>query len=173
MLTLAALTGLSRTVAQVPTPSATVPLTANPPAGSLRALHLSAGGTLAYRLHPGCGTAFFLVHGAGSSMASWEPTLRHLLLQGQPVLTVDLPGHGESSIAAGSYHPQTSIEALAELVEHERLGSVHLVGHSLGGALVVGLAVQPTYYSPREFSAYGSHHLNSMPKPLRCSTQSP
>lgn len=75
-----------------------------------------------------------LVHGITEHRGTWDPVVPALAAERQ-VVRVDLRGHGESSDAA-----DYGIEALAgdvvAVVEHLGLDPPHLVGHSLGGAVV-------------------------------------
>lgn len=73
-----------------------------------------------------------LIHGAGGSHLHWPPELRRM--PGQPVYTLDLPGHGKSDGLG-----QQSIQAYAEVVLGwmQALGieKAVLTGHSMGGAI--------------------------------------
>ena len=94
--------------------------------------------TLAVRqLRDGSGDPLVLLHGFGAETASWRPLLGHLALA-NPVLGLDLPGHGQS--------PMLPIDRFAALVD--RVGAalqaagnvrVHLCGHSLGAAVGAAL----------------------------------
>jgi pimeloyl-ACP methyl ester carboxylesterase len=80
-----------------------------------------------------------LIHGAGGSRLHWPPGIRRLA--GSRVLAVDLPGHGRSPGPG-----QTSIEAYADLMlawlEENEPEPVIPVGHSMGGAIALTLALQ-------------------------------
>ncbi|OOB91405.1 alpha/beta fold hydrolase [Rathayibacter sp. VKM Ac-2630] len=75
-----------------------------------------------------------LVHGLGASGATWQPLIDRMLADGRwTVTTVDLRGHGSSDRAA-SY----GLDALADdLVETLPAGLHSIVGHSLGGPVLV------------------------------------
>lgn len=80
-----------------------------------------------------------LVHGYGGDKNSWlfaqEP------LAGSAVVhAVDLPGHGESSKDVGDGSLPTLAGAVLGVVERVGAQRVHLVGHSLGGAVVAAAA---------------------------------
>ncbi len=80
-----------------------------------------------------------LIHGAGSSHLVWPAELRRLA--GQRVLAVDLPGHGRSGGVA-----QQTITAYADQM-FEFLAALGLfqavfVGHSMGGAIALDLAIR-------------------------------
>ncbi len=81
-----------------------------------------------------------LVHGFAGDLLTWQFTLPHLSAN-RRVLALDLPGHGGSTQDVGD----GSLEGLAgwlgralDALEVER---AHLVGHSMGGALAVLLAL--------------------------------
>ncbi len=86
---------------------------------------------------PGC-PPVVLIHGAGSNHLVWSSELRRLA--GLRVLAIDLPGHGRSESAA-----QQTIEANAAAVAHflSTLGVYQaiLIGHSMGGAVALQLAL--------------------------------
>jgi pimeloyl-ACP methyl ester carboxylesterase len=80
-----------------------------------------------------------LVHGAGGTRLHWPPKLRRL--QGWSVYTLDLPGHGDSPGPG-----QSTIDGYRRAVERwiEALGlpPVMAVGHSMGGAVALSLALE-------------------------------
>jgi len=75
-----------------------------------------------------------LVHGLGGDGATWQPLVDRMLATGRyTVTTVDLRGHGHSG-RASSY----SLDEFAtDLVEALPTGLDSVVGHSLGGAVLV------------------------------------
>jgi pyruvate dehydrogenase E2 component (dihydrolipoamide acetyltransferase) len=92
------------------------------------------------RRGPSEGTPVLFVHGFGGDLDNWLFNLDALAEQA-PVIALDLPGHGQSTIRL----PGASVAALADFVAHfldaidvER---VHAVGHSMGGAVVSQLAL--------------------------------
>jgi pimeloyl-ACP methyl ester carboxylesterase len=82
-----------------------------------------------------------LLHGGGSSSATWVQLTAELTRRGRRVIAPDLRGHGASPRNADyrlvSYHADI-VRLLAEL----GLGTVDVVGHSLGGYLALSLAQQ-------------------------------
>ncbi|MFF4582257.1 alpha/beta fold hydrolase [Streptomyces sp. NPDC001389] len=103
---------------------------------------------------------FVLVHGAGSNSYGWAPVLAELGLRGHKAVAVDLPGHGRGAYYPASYQTPQNLEALRtepsplgkvtldDFAEHvvgvvrraSRLGSVVLVGQSMGGATLNAVA---------------------------------
>ena len=55
----------------------------------------------------------------------------------------DLPGHGASSKDVGDGTIQTLAQAVLGLLDTVGLNRVHLVGHSMGGAVITLLAADP------------------------------
>ncbi len=90
---------------------------------------------------PGLPTVL-LVHGLGQNAhRDWAETVDSLLAASFHVVTVDLPGFGASPPPALAYAFHTLSDQLAELLGHLAPGQrVHVVGHSLGGALSLHFA---------------------------------
>ena len=53
----------------------------------------------------------------------------------RPVYAVDLPGHGKSSKTLNTGDIRELAQAVADLIDETHADKVHLVGHSLGGAV--------------------------------------
>ncbi len=79
-----------------------------------------------------------LIHGAGGSRLDWPGVLRRI--PGRRVLTVDLPGHGKSS-GPGRERMTDYAADLAGLIEGLAIRRVVVVGHSMGGAVALQLAL--------------------------------
>jgi pyruvate dehydrogenase E2 component (dihydrolipoamide acetyltransferase) len=101
-----------------------------------------AGRRLRYlELGEGDGVPVLLVHGFGADLNTWmfsQPTLG----AGRRALALDLPGHGGSAKDVGA----GDVESLTDVVEGV-LGAlgierVHLVGHSMGGAISALVALR-------------------------------
>ena len=102
------------------------------------------GQVLTYEDVPGPGPLVVLVHGVGSSRATWDSTLPLLARNGAHVLAVDLPGHGGSAKGRGDYSLGALASSLRDLLDHLGYDTCVLVGHSLGG----GVAMQFAYQFP-------------------------
>ena len=80
-----------------------------------------------------------LIHGAGGTHLYWPTLIRRLV--GYPVFALDLPGHGKSTGDG-----KQSIEAYADTVkawmDFIGLGPAAFFGHSMGGAIVLNLALE-------------------------------
>ncbi len=102
---------------------------------------LDARGSRLRYLVAGEGEPLVLVHGLGGAAANWL-ALAPLLLPGRRLIVPELPGHGGSSPlpAAPSLSPYA--DRLGLLLEHEGATPAAVVGHSLGGAVAVRLALR-------------------------------
>lgn len=79
-----------------------------------------------------------LIHGAGSNHLSWPAEIRRL--RDTIVYAIDLPGHGKS--AGTAYHRASSYQsAIIDFIAQLGLNRAVLVGHSLGAAIALQLAL--------------------------------
>lgn len=102
---------------------------------------LDARGCRLRYLVAGEGDPLVLVHGLGGAAANWL-ALAPLLLPGKRLIVPELPGHGGSSPlpAAPSLSPYA--DRLGLLLDHEGAAPAAVVGHSLGGAVALRLALR-------------------------------
>ncbi|MGU3432374.1 alpha/beta fold hydrolase [Actinomycetes bacterium M1A6_2h] len=93
----------------------------------------------------GTGDTLILVHGVVHRRQAWNPVL-DLLTPYRRVITVDLPGHGESDDldVFGAARLAAFVDGLAELIRDigPADGRVHVAGNSLGGYLSLCLAAR-------------------------------
>jgi pyruvate dehydrogenase E2 component (dihydrolipoamide acetyltransferase) len=81
-----------------------------------------------------------LVHGYGGDKNSWLFVQQPLAEEGRRAIALDLPGHGASTKDVGDGSLQTLTEIVTGFLEALGIGRAHLVGHSLGGAVVAAVA---------------------------------
>ena len=98
------------------------------------------GGRLRY-LAAGDGEPVLLVHGLGGAAGNWV-ALAPLLFRGRRLLVPELPGHGGSSPLPAAPSLTAFADRLALLLEHEGATPAAVVGHSLGGAVALRLAIR-------------------------------
>lgn len=80
-----------------------------------------------------------LVHGYGGDKNSWL-FVQEPMSQGRTVHAIDLPGHGTSTKDVGDGSVRTLAAAVLGFLDAKGISSAHLVGHSLGGAVVTEAA---------------------------------
>ncbi len=98
---------------------------------------------------PGAEPAVF-VHGLGGSASNWTDLMGLLSqpadLPGAPALAAeapDLPGFGYSPAPAdGDYSLDARIAAVVALIEQRANWPVHLIGNSMGGAIITRIAAR-------------------------------
>ena len=84
------------------------------------------------------GPAILLLHGYGSDQLSWLANQQELAVAGR-VYALDLPGHGETTLA-GSGRLTDLVAAVERAIVGSAIGSVDVVAHSLGGSVAIVLA---------------------------------
>jgi len=85
--------------------------------------------------------AIVLVHGYGGDKNSWL-FVQEPLSHAHPVHALDLPGHGASSKDVGAGSLEEMARAVLGFLDARGIERAHLVGHSLGGAVVAAAAAQ-------------------------------
>ncbi|MBL7488687.1 alpha/beta hydrolase [Frankia sp. AgB1.9] len=82
-----------------------------------------------------------LVHGYAADSHDWSWQLPSFVAS-RRVISVDLRGHGRSSAPPKGYTTRQFAEDLAGLLDQLGVGRVVALGHSMGGSVVSGLAVE-------------------------------
>jgi len=83
------------------------------------------------------GEIVVLVHGFSTPHFVWNEVKNFLLARGYKVLVYDHFGRGLSERPSIKYDSTLYVEALKELLAHQEISqAVHLVGYSMGGAVV-------------------------------------
>jgi pimeloyl-ACP methyl ester carboxylesterase len=96
---------------------------------------------LHYFLHEGGSlltAPLVLIHGAGGDHLFWPPEVRRL--PGYRVITLDLPGHGKTE-GPGRQSVQEYALAVAEFMDSIGFSRAVFIGHALGGAISLALAL--------------------------------
>jgi len=98
------------------------------------------GVVLNYRLQGEGSRALVCIHGVGSSLDAWEGVAAKL---GDTfrILTLDLRGHGRSSLIKGRYEIDDFVGDVLALADHVGFGQFDLAGFSLGGLIAQRLAL--------------------------------
>ena len=97
-------------------------------------------GPLSVRRRKGDGPTLVMLHGFTADNQSWAP-LEKAIGPGPALIRIDMPCHGKSPlrrITGFASLARMMVEAFDEATGN--LGAVHLIGHSLGGALAIAIA---------------------------------
>lgn len=95
-------------------------------------------GTISYSVY-GKGTPVVFLHGFLGNSTIWNPFVEHLKKDYQ-VLTIDLPGHGETTAVQEEITMDFSAELVNEVLVQENISNHHLIGHSMGGYVASAFA---------------------------------
>jgi 2-hydroxy-6-oxonona-2,4-dienedioate hydrolase len=102
---------------------------------------VTVDGMSTQHLEAGAGSPVLLLHGYEQSASSWRwviPTLART----HRVLAPNLPGHGDSPPAVGGYAPGRDLTPfVAGFLDTLGVGPLDVVGHSVGGAVALRLAL--------------------------------
>jgi pimeloyl-ACP methyl ester carboxylesterase len=104
---------------------------------------LSAAEILRYRVHGQGPARLVLIHGLASRSECWKDVVPLFPPEQYTLYLLDLLGSGESSKPkAADYSIRAHSRRLLRFLEQESLSEVTLVGHSLGGAVVLVAAIE-------------------------------
>ena len=84
--------------------------------------------------------AIVLIHGFGGDLDNWLFNI-DALAQQATVYAFDLPGHGQSSKDITDPTLRGLSQALVAFMDEVGVGTAHLIGHSLGGAVAMQTAI--------------------------------
>ncbi|MGQ9719775.1 MAG: alpha/beta fold hydrolase [Candidatus Jordarchaeum sp.] len=90
----------------------------------------------------GRGLPIVFIHGSMGSHVSWE--FQKPLADGYRLVLLDLPGHGGSDPLDGEISVKLYTDYVAEFVQGLGIEKMVVVGHSLGGAICIQLALDYT-----------------------------
>ncbi len=102
----------------------------------------AAGGSVIWRSVRARGRPIVFLHGFGGDLNNWQFN-QEALAEGHATYAIDLPGHGGSSKDMGADHVHIGAFAAAvvDFLDAKGIAQAHLVGHSLGGAVALDLAL--------------------------------
>jgi pyruvate dehydrogenase E2 component (dihydrolipoamide acetyltransferase) len=88
------------------------------------------------------GVPIVFIHGFGGDLNNWQFN-QEVLAEGRATYALDLPGHGGSSkeLGAGHVHVGALAGAVIDFMDARGIARAHLVGHSLGGAIALDIAL--------------------------------
>ncbi|MBG42814.1 MAG: alpha/beta hydrolase [Aequorivita sp.] len=80
----------------------------------------------------GNGQAIVLIHGFLESATMWKPLIPQLS-KNNFVITIDLPGHGNSGVIAETHSMELMAEVVDAVLQKLHISSATFIGHSMGG----------------------------------------
>jgi pimeloyl-ACP methyl ester carboxylesterase len=86
-------------------------------------------------------TALFFVHGWNIDQGYWAEQVPYFSARYR-VVTIDLPGHGESGKERKNWTVESYAKDLVSVIERENLENVVLIGHSMSGDITLHTALQ-------------------------------
>ena len=111
------------------------------PAPFHRAFMVSGDGVALRAARAGQGPTVVLLHGFGESLLSWRAAFDRLAAHAD-VIALDLPGFGLSDKPATGYGNERMAAAVLGALDALGVRRAVIVGHSMGGAVAVTLALQ-------------------------------
>ena len=87
----------------------------------------------------GKGKSFVFLHGFLESHLIWN-NLRKNLEKDAQIVTIDLPGHGNSAVMDETATMETMADAVIEVLDELNIAQATFIGHSMGGYVTCALA---------------------------------
>lgn len=87
----------------------------------------------------GSGHTVVLLHGFLENLTMWDGFSKKLSATNR-VITIDLPGFGQSGIISNNHNMSTMAEAVNTVIEHEGISKCIIAGHSMGGYVALAFA---------------------------------
>ena len=136
-----------------------------PPRGQF----IEVSGARIHYLDKGSGPPIVILHGLGGQMGNFTYALLERLTGDFRVILMDRPGSGYSRRAPGATGRLTEQAAIvAEFIRTLKLDRPLLVGHSLGGAIALGVALDhPEVVNGLALIAPLTHVPKDVPAPFR------
>ncbi|HXN14548.1 MAG TPA: alpha/beta hydrolase [Candidatus Acidoferrales bacterium] len=125
------------------TVATTLPARADQPSAAAATQFLKLpGGQIAYDDSGGAGPLVICVPGLGDMRQQYRFLGLRLVGAGFRVVTMDLPGHGESSVDWPDYSPAIVGADIVAMVRHLGAGKAFIVGNSMAGGSAVWAAAE-------------------------------
>lgn len=94
---------------------------------------------IAHYFEQGEGEPLVLIHGVGMQAAAWYPQIE-FFSKHYRVISLDMPGHGQSTKLADDAQLQDFVDWTIELIIALDVGAVNLAGHSMGSLITTGVS---------------------------------
>jgi len=99
----------------------------------------STDGGILHVIERGVGRPLLLIHGISLQAGVWAPQF-HLLADRYRVMAMDVRGHGRSVAGDDGFGRKIAARDVATVVEHFDLRDAIIVGHSMGGMILMEFA---------------------------------
>ena len=86
------------------------------------------------------GAPLIFIHGYGGDLNNWMFN-QEALSESQTTYALDLPGHGGSTKEVGAGDLAVFADAVIAFMDAQKIQKAHFVGHSMGGATALSLAI--------------------------------
>ncbi len=125
-----------------------------------------AGSFVFHVAEEGKGRPLLLIHGLAGQMRNFGRAMIENLARDYRVIRIDRPGSGYSPrLPSGRAHLAEQADAVAALIDELELDRPVLVGHSLGGALGLAIAIRhPEKVSALALIAPATQRMESVPE---------
>ncbi len=126
---------------------------------------VAVGGDAVHYVDQGSGRPILFVHGLGGQLHHFRQTVFPAMGDGFRLVAMDRPGSGYSTrVSSGARIPQQA-EAIANFIDAVGLEKPLLVGHSLGGAIALRVALDhPDKISGLALISPLTHYVPTPPK---------
>jgi len=94
---------------------------------------------IAYSMYGKGETSLIFIHGWSCDSRYWQKQLSTFLMDYQ-VITIDLAGHGNSSLGRRDYTMLSFAKDVKAVIEKDNINKVILIGHSMGGGVMAEVA---------------------------------
>lgn len=105
----------------------------------------------------GTGDVLVLLHGFTESLKIWKDFVS-VLSKNFRIITIDLPGHGKSSVLAEVHTMELMADVVKSVLDYLEIPKCVLIGHSMGG--YVSLAFSRKYH--KQVKGLGLFHSTSL-----------
>jgi len=104
----------------------------------------------------GLGNTVVLLHGFLESLEIWD-SFSEMLSKYFNVISIDLPGHGESGSLGEVHSMELMAETVNAVLDHLKIENCVIAGHSMGGFVAVHFAEK----YPNKVKGFGFFHSNA------------
>ena len=126
---------------------------------------VAVGGDAVHYVDQGSGRPILFVHGLGGQLHHFRQTLFPAMGDGFRLVAMDRPGSGYSTRVSSGARIPAQAEAIAKFIDAVGLEKPLLVGHSLGGAIALRVALDhPDKISGLALISPLTHYVPTPPK---------